>query len=330
MSRLPITLAISGYHHTAPLTTGVVPVVGVDLRVLTLSVEEIFYRFIRYREWEVSEMSFAKYIALRSQGDDSLVALPVFPSRVFRHSSIFVPKDGVTTPEDLRGARVGVPEWAQTAAVYSRGLLVHDYGVGLDEISWFQAGVNEPGRVEKVTLALPDGVSVTPTPDRSLNEMLLCGDLDAVLSAHPPHSIEENDPRVRRLFKDYVGVERDYAARTGIFPIMHVIVIRGDVHRDHPWLARNLMTAFEHARALALAELTEMTASRVAVPWLAQLLEDQREALFGDGPYWPYGVADNHRTLDAFAQYAFEQGVAQRRLTPEELFPPELQSGFRV
>ena len=330
MNKLPITLALSGYHHTDALVTGEVGVEGVDLRVLTLAVEEIFYRFTRFREWEASEMSFGKYIALRSRGDDSLVALPVFPSRVFRHSSIFVGKDGPTDPKELRGARVGVPEWAQTAAVYSRGMLVHQYGVGLDEITWLQAGVNQPGRAEKVTLTLPDGVSVTPVPDRSLNEMLLAGDLDAVLSAHPPRCIEDGDPAVRRLFDDYAEVERAYVASTGIFPIMHVIVVRGDVHRASPWVARNLMTAFERARTLAIAEMEEMTASRVAMPWLPHLIDSQRELLFGSSPWWPYGVADNYRTLDAFAQYAAEQGVAARRMTPEELFPPEVQSGFRV
>jgi 4,5-dihydroxyphthalate decarboxylase len=330
VNKLPITLAISGYHHTDALVTGEVAVEGVDLRVLTLTIEEIFYRFTRFREWDASEMSFAKYIALRSRGDESLVGLPVFPSRVFRHSSIFVGKDGPTDPKELRGTRVGVPEWAQTAAIYSRGMLVHQYGVGLDEITWFQAGVNQPGRTEKVQLSLPDGVSLTPVPDRSLNEMLLTGDLDAVLSAHPPQCIEDGNPAVRRLFDDYPEIERSYVASTGIFPIMHVIVLRGDVHLSHPWVARNLMTAFERARSAAVAELEEMTASRVAVPWLAQLIDAQRELLFGSNSWWPYGVADNYRTLDAFAQYAAEQGVAARRMTPDELFPPEVRSGFRV
>lgn len=328
--KLPITLALSGYHHTDALATGAVEAEGIQLRVLRFAVEEIFYRFTRFREWEASEMSFGKYIALRSRGDESMVGLPVFPSRVFRQSSIFVAADGPTDPKELRGARIGVPEWAQTAAVYSRGMLTHQYCVGLDEITWFQAGVNEPGRVEKVKLSLPDGVSLTPVPDRSLNEMLLAGDLDAVLSAHPPHCIEDGDPSVRRLFDDYAAVERSYVASTGIFPIMHVIVLRDDVYRAHRWVARNLMTAFEEAKSVAIAELEEMTASRVALPWLAELIESQRELLFGASQWWPYGVADNYQTLDAFARYAAEQGVAARRMTPEELFPPEVQSGFRV
>ena len=330
MSKLPITLAISGYHHTDALLTGAVRVEGIDLRVLTLPIEEIFFRFTQFREWEVSEMSFGKYIALRSRGDDSLVALPVFPSRVFRHSSIFVAADGPSEPAELRGARVGIPEWAQTAAVYSRGMLVHQYGVGLDEVTWFQAGVNQPGRKEKVNLSLPEGVSLTPVPDRSLDEMLLAGDLDAVLSAHPPQSIEENNPAVRRMFPDYPKTERDYVANTGIFPIMHVIAIRRDVYQENPWVARNLMTAFEQARDVAVAQLEEMTASRIAVPWLAQTIDSQRELLFGSGPWWPYGVDDNRRTLDAFTQYAAEQGVAAKRMTPEELFAPEAQSAFRI
>jgi 4,5-dihydroxyphthalate decarboxylase len=330
MSRLPITLAMSGYHHTAALENGQAAVEGVDLRVLKMSVEEIFFRFTTFREWDASEMSFGKYIALRSRDDTSLVGLPVFPSRVFRHSSIFVPRDGVTDPRELKGARVGVPEWAQTASVYSRGLLTHEYGVGLDEIEWFQAGVNTPGRSEKVTLDLPDGVVLTSVPDRSLNEMLLSGELDAVLSAHPPRCVEEGDPAVRRLFGDHVSVERDYVARTGIFPIMHVMVLKSDVHEAHPWVARNLMTAFEEAKARSLAELEEMTASRTMIPWTPTRMIDAHELLFSSEDYWPYGVSANRTTLDAFAQYAFEQGVARRRMEPEELFPPELQKQFVV
>jgi 4,5-dihydroxyphthalate decarboxylase len=327
MSEVALTLALSGYYHTDALRTGDIGVEGVDLTVLTLPVEEIFYRFTNFREWEVSEMSFAKYIALRSRGDESLVGIPVFPSRMFRHSSIYVPRDGATNPRELAGARIGVPEWAQTAAVYSRGLLQHDYGLALDEIAWFQAGVNDPGRTEKVVLDLPGGISLTRVPDRSLDQMLLAGELDAVLSAHPPRSIETGDPAVRRLFDDPVEVEREYAARTGIFPIMHLLAVRSDVHAAHPWVASNLLTAFERAKQRSLDALREMTASRVPMPWLQWLIDD---AVAPGSDAWPYGVAGNDVTLRAFAQYAAEQGVASRVMEPEELFPAEVRSHFRV
>jgi 4,5-dihydroxyphthalate decarboxylase len=327
MSEVTLTLALSGYHHTDALRTGDVAVEGVDLTVLTLPVEEIFYRFTNFREWEASEMSFAKYIALRSRGDESLVGIPVFPSRMFRHSSIYVPRDGATDPRELAGARIGVPEWAQTAAVYSRGLLQHEYGLALDEIAWFQAGVNDPGRTEKVVLDLPGGIELTRVPDRSLDQMLLAGELDAVLSAHPPRSIETGSPAVRRLFDDPVAVERDYAARSGIFPIMHLVAVRADVHAAHPWVASNLLTAFERAKQRSLDALREMTASRVPMPWLQWLVDDAAQ-LGTDG--WPYGIAGNEVTLRAFATYAAEQGVAGRVMEPEDLFPPEVRTHFRI
>lgn len=325
---LSLTMAMSGYDHVRDLVTGEVRVEGAELTTLTLPVEEIFYRFLRYREWHVSELSLAKYVALRAAGDDSLRAIPVFPSRVCRHSSIFVRPDGPREPAQLAGARIGLPEWAQTAAVYTRSLLVHEWGIPLRDVHWVQAGVNQPGRREKVQLHLPEGVTLSQEPERSLDEMLRAGDLDAVFSAHPPASFERGDPGIIRLFPDYEPVEREYVTRTGIFPIMHVVVIRSDVLDRDPWIARNLFTAFEAAKEASLARLAEMTASRVPLPWVPGLLAQAR-ALIGPDP-WPYGVEANHVTLDAFARYAHEQGVAARRLEPEELFVPQVLGRYRV
>ena len=202
MAKVPLTLAIGEYDHVRDLFDGTVPVAGVDLNVLRLPVEEMFYRFLLGGEFDVSEVSFGKIAALAAQDDRRFVALPVFPSRVFRHSSIYVRSDGgISRPEQLAGKRVGVPEWAQTAAIYSRGLLAHEYGVDLTSIHWHQAGVNEPGRHEKVALELPSGFRLTVVADRSLSDMLLAGDLDAVLSARPPAPIAAGDPRVRRLVR---------------------------------------------------------------------------------------------------------------------------------
>jgi 4,5-dihydroxyphthalate decarboxylase len=325
---LALTMAMSGYDHVRDLSTGAVRVEGVDLTTLTLPVEEIFYRFLRHREWHVSELSLAKYVALRAAGDESICAIPVFPSRVCRHSSIFVRPDGPRDPRRLSGARIGLPEWAQTAAVYTRSLLVCEWGIPLRDVHWVQAGVNEPGRQEKVELHLPDGVVVSRVPDRSLDEMLLAGDLDAVFSAHPPASFERGDPRIVRLFADYEPVEREYVARTGIFPIMHVVVIRADVLRSDPWVAQNLFTGFVRAKQASLDRLSDMTASRVPLPWAPRRLEEARQ-LTGSDP-WPYGVDANRVTLDAFARYAHEQGVAARRLEPEELFVPQVLGQYRV
>lgn len=325
---LSLTMAMSDYDHVRDLAAGTVRVEGVELTALTLPVEEIFYRFLRYREWHVSELSFAKYVALRAGGDDSIKAIPVFPSRVCRHSSIYVRPDGPRDPAQLAGARIGLPEWAQTAAVYTRSLLTHEWGIPLRDVHWVQAGVNQPGRQEKVQLHLPDGVRLTREPDRSLDEMLHAGDLDAVFSAHPPESYQRGDPGITRLFPDYEPVEREYVTKTGIFPIMHVVVIRADVLDRDPWVAQNLFTAFTAAKDASVARLAEMTASRVPLPWAPVRLAEMAR-LIGPDP-WPYGVEANRLTLDAFTRYAHEQGVAVKRLEPEELFTPEVLGQYRV
>jgi 4,5-dihydroxyphthalate decarboxylase len=327
--RLALTLALSDYDHVRDLTSRAVRVNGIEITHLDLTIEEIFFRFAKFREWDVSEMSMGKYVAGLSQGDTSLTAIPVFPSRVFRHSSIFVRRDGqVSAPADLRGKRVGVPEWAQTAAVYTRALVMHEFGIPLDEIEWVQAGVGEAGRDEKVAPKLPPGVRLVPVADKTLDEMLLRGEIDAVFTARPLPSFLAGDQRVRRLFEEFRSVEEDYYRRTRIFPIMHVIALRRDVFAAAPWVATNLMTAFEEAKRRSIARVTEATASRIPVPWGYDTAA-RTQAIFGPD-YFPYGVEANRRTLDAFLQYAFEQGVCHRRLAVDELFPAEVRSRTKV
>jgi 4,5-dihydroxyphthalate decarboxylase len=326
MERVALTLAMGDYDHTRDLATGEVPVQGASLNVLTLPPEEAFFRFTRFREWEVSEMSMGKYVSLRSQGDDGIVAIPVFPSRVFRQSMIYVREGGkIDRPEQLKGARVGVPEWAQTAVIYARGYLVHQVGVPLDSIEWVQAGVNEAGRAEKVKLKLPKGVRLRPEPARSLNEMLLAGDLDAVLSARPPRGMGKG---IRRLFSDYESAEEAYFRETGVFPIMHVIVIKTEVLARHPWLAMNLYKAFDEAKRRSIERLSDITASHAPLAWLAPYAE-RMKALFGED-FWPYGLESNRKTLQAFVDFAFEQGVCHRKVALEELFPGQVLSSFKV
>ncbi|HXP74854.1 MAG TPA: hypothetical protein VN823_11965 [Stellaceae bacterium] len=329
MPPLPLTLAISEYDHVRDLVSGRVKPEGIDLTALVMPIEEIFYRFTVYREWDASEMAMGKYVSLRSQGDTSLTAIPVFPSRMFRHSSIYVRSDGpVQAPADLKGRRVGIPEWAQTAAIYSRGLLTHQYGLNLAEIAWVQAGVNEPGRTEKVALKLPPGVTVERPAEKSLNGMLLAGELDAVMTAHAPAAFEAGDPRVTRLFADFMPVELAYWRETGIFPIMHCIAIQARVLEVHPWIAMNLLTAFEAAKCRSVARAFEATASRFPIPWSHERA-GLAAPLFG-GDYWPYGIEPNRVTLEAFLSYAHEQGVCHRLLKPEDLFPQEVASAFKV
>jgi 4,5-dihydroxyphthalate decarboxylase len=329
LTKLPLTFAISHYEHISELVTGRVPVEGVDLTVLNLQIEEIFFRQVNYLDFDVSEFSMGKYCSLVSQGNSPFVAIPVFPSRVPRHSSIYVHTKGpVKKPEDLSGKRIGVPEYAQTASVYSRGLIQHQYGVDLTSIHWVQAGVDEPGRLEKVKLKLPPGIKYQSRPDKSLGEMLISGELDAALSAHPPKCFEEGHPNVARLFPDYLDIEMKYVKETGIYPIMHVIVFKREIVERNPWVAVNLFKAFEEARRRSVERALACTSSVLPLPWAYEFMKRMQDVVGPD--LMPYGVEQNRTTLEAFLQYAFEQGVCHRKLTPEELFPPQVQKSFKV
>ncbi len=326
MGQVPLTLAIGDYEHTRDLASGTVPVQGVSLNVLNLPPEEAFYRFTFYREWEVSEMSMGKYVSLRSQNDKSITAIPVFPSRVFRQSMIYV-ADGspLTSAAQLKGKRIGVPEWAQTAVIYARGYLAHQAKVPLTSIDWVQAGVNDAGRIEKVKLKLPKGLRLRRETEHSLNDLLLAGELDAVLSARPPRGVGKG---IRRLFPDYEAVEEAYFRETGVFPIMHVIAIKTDALQANPWIAMNLYKAFEEAKQRSIARLADITASHAPFAWLGPYAERMKR-LFGED-FWPYGLEKNRKTLQAFVDFAYEQGVCHRRIALEDLFPRQVLTSFRV
>jgi 4,5-dihydroxyphthalate decarboxylase len=327
--RLRLTLAINDYDHIRDVTSGRVPVEGVALTTLHFEIEEIFHRFLKYREWDVSEISLAKYVALISQGDTSLTAIPVFPSRMFRHSAFYIRRDGtVKAPADLAGKRVGLPEWAQTAAVYGRALMAHEWGVALGEVDWVQAGVNEAGRAEKVALDLPAGVRCRAEPGRSLNDMLRDGSVDAVMSARPPAAFLSGDPAIARLIPDSREAEASYYAKTGIYPIMHTLALRREIVDAHPWVAMNLFKTFEEAKNRALARARDVAASRLPIPWLREHIA-AAEALFG-ADLFPYGLEPNRKTLEAFLAFAQEQGVTRRALAPEDLFPPQVLTRVRV
>ena len=329
MSKLPLTLAISHYDHVTELVTGRVPVEGVELTALNLQIEEIFFRQFNYRDFDVSEVSMGKYCSLVSQGNSPLVAIPVFPSRVPRHSSIYIRRDGpVKKPQDLAGKRIGIPEWAQTASVYSRGFIQHQYGIDLKSIHWIQAGVDQPGRLEKVKLKLPDGIRYESRPDKSLGGMLISGEIDAALSAHPPLCFDQGHPNVGRLFEDYLDIEMKYVKETGIYPIMHTVAFRREIVEKHPWVAANLFKAFDEARRISVERALACTSSALPLPWGYEFAKRMQAVVGND--LMPYGVEANRTTLDAFLQYAFEQGVCHRRLQPEELFPPQVQKSFKV
>lgn len=325
-----LTLAVGDFDHVRDLTSGAVVPDGIELNCLRFEhVEEMFFRFLNFREWEVSEVSFGAYAALISRGSRDLTAIPVFPARSFRQSSVYVRSEGpVEAPEDLAGRRVGVPAWSQTAGIYARGWLMRQHGLRLEDVEWFQAGLNQPGRIEPVEVELPEGVEVASVADRTLDAMLRDGELDAIISARPPLSFERRDPGVRKLVEDFVEVEEEYYRETGIFPIMHVVVIRRDVLDRDPWVATNLMRAFEEAKRRSLARVLEATVPGFPIPWASAYARRARE-LFGED-FWPYGLEANRPTLEAFLGFAAEQGVCSRRLAPEELFPARVLSEFKV
>ncbi|MDX1482880.1 MAG: 4,5-dihydroxyphthalate decarboxylase [Alphaproteobacteria bacterium] len=329
MPPLHINIATSDYDHIRDIALGRVPIEGTTFNYQIYPIEETFYRFVHYREWEVSEMSFGKFASIMSEPEPGIIGLPIFTARMFRQSSVYVRKDaGIETAADLRGKRVGVPEWAQTAAVYTRGWLTDDIGIPLSEIEWFQAGLNEPGRREQIELNLPDGCNLTPVPDKSLKDMLEAGELDACFAARPPQGMEAPGSNIRPLFADGPAEEAAYFEHSGVFPIMHTVAIRGDVYAANPWLAQNLFKAFTRAREMSLARIFDRQTSRFMVPWLVDYAEAKRAELGAD--YFPYGLEENRKTLEVYLRWCYEQGIAKRELTPDELFAPETRSAFKV
>lgn len=329
MANLPLSIAVGDYDHMRDLTTGRVHPDGIEIRPINAPTEEMFFRFIKFQEFDVSEVSFAKALAMVSQPNPWLVLIPVFPSRAFRHSSIYVGRQAkINRPKDLIGKKVGLPEWAQTASIYSRGLLAHEYGVDLTSIDWYQAGVNNAGRKEKVTIKLPSGIRYTACPDKSLSEMLLSGEIDAALSARPPNAFLHHPDQVTRLFNDYRALELEYWQRTQIFPIMHVIAIKKTVYEANRWIARSLMTAFEEAKNRSLERAADITASYYPIPWTADYAQASQNILGQD--FWPYGFKENASTLEAFTQYAFEHGITPRKMAIDEIFVPEVLESVKV
>lgn len=321
MNELELTLAINDYDHTRDLVHGIVPVPGIRLRPVVLPPPEINGRMTLHREWHVAEFGLGKYAALRAAGDDELVAIPVFPARAFRQSCIYVRTESdLGRPEDLAGRRVGIPEWAQTAVTYVRGFMVHQHGVDLVGIEWHQAGVNRPGRVEKVTVRPPAGTRIVPHPDNTLERLLATGAVDALVTAQPPDAFVAGEPWIRRLYADPRAAEQAYFRATGVFPIMHGVAIRRDILDQHPWVAIELLKGFETARARSLTRLRDAMFARLPLAW-AEAATAAEEAVFGPDLY-PYGIEPNRATLAAFLGFAHEQGVAERLLTIEEIFAP--------
>ena len=320
MNRLRLTLACWDYDRTRALADGSVQPDGVELVYLMQPVEETFFRMLRYREFDCSEMSLSSYVASLNAEEPPFMAIPAFPSRFFRHSCIFVSaKSGIRKPEDLKGRRVGVPEYQMTAPVWIRGILSDDYGVKVTDVEHFSGGEEEPGRDEKIKLNLPASIRVRPIgPAQTLSRMLAEGELDALVTARTPSTFRTQPDKVQRLFPSYVEQEKAYYRRTGIFPIMHTVVLKEELAREHPWLPRALFDAFTEAKRVAYRRLADTAVLPYVLPWLVAEVEETR-ALMGDDPF-PYGVRRTRKTVETLAEYSFRQGLAPRRLAVEDLF----------
>jgi 4,5-dihydroxyphthalate decarboxylase len=322
LGKLKITLACGPYDRTWALASGQVQPEGVDLNYVALPPEELFWRMAVHGEFDASEFSLGAMSILLGRGGHRFVGIPVFPSRFFRHSSIFVNvHSGIKRPEDLRGKKVGVPDYTMTANTWIRGLLEHDYGVKPTDMQWVTGGLNEPGRKQRVATKPIPGLKVTHSDTWVLSELLDTGEIDALIGAREPDSFRAGSPNVARLFPDYKPVEVDYYRRTGIFPIMHLVVLKRETYERHPWLAYSLLKAFEESKRLCQEEMSRQSALRYMLPWMIPELEETVR-IMGDN-YWPYGVEANRRVIEAFIEYSAEQGLIESRFSVEDMFAPE-------
>ena len=330
MSKLRLTLACWDYDRARALADGSVEAEGIDLNVLALPVEETFFRMLRHREFGAAEMSLSSYVVSLQRDDPPFIAIPAFPSRLFRHNGIFISAaSGIREPKDLAGKRIGVPEYQLTAPVWQRGILQDEYGVDPASPEYFTGGLFEPGREEKITLNLPEKFRVRSIPPgKTLSGMIEAGELDAVQAPHPPSTFYSAPQAVKRLQENYVDIERAYFRKTRIFPIMHTVAIRRELYEANRWIAQALFKAFLAAQRKVYEGFHHHEAYQTMLPWqMAQVEEAQR--LLGDD-WWAYGFEPNRHVLDTFLRYHHEQGLSSRRLKPEELFAPETFESFKI
>ncbi len=320
MSKLNLSIATTDYDHFRDFRLGDVTAEGIDHNWLNLGHHECFARFTANREFDLAELSFASFSTQVTRKVSDIIGLPVICSRVFRFSSFYVNRNSkIATVEDLKGKKIGSPEWAHSAAVYMRGWMHNEMGVKLTDVHWVQAGANAPGRKEKVELNLPEGLKLTRIADKSLSELLAAGEIDCAIIARPPTCFLEGHPDVVRLFPDYLEMEEKEYERTGVWPIMHIIAMRKRILDAHPWAARNLYNAFQESKRRSIERLLDPAVSRYPLAWLPTYARRMRD-IFGDDPF-PYGIEENRATWEQMALYTFQQGIAHREFKPEEIFP---------
>jgi len=330
MAKIRLTLACWDYDRTRALQDGRVEVEGVDLTYLPLRVEETFWRMLRYGEFDAAEMSTGSFLMARDKGSPRLIGIPVFPSKTFRHSCIYINTDsGIQKPADMAGKRVGVPEYQITMATWARGILQHEYGVAPEKMKWFTGGEEHPGRQDKVRHNLPPNIDIQAIPaDKTLSGMLERGEIDAMISAHMPSPFVRRYPKVRRLIPNFREVEQEYFQRTKIFPIMHTIVIREEVYEKQPWIAQSLFKAFDESKRLCKEAMYEFSALKYMLAWSIDEMEKEREILGDDA--WAYGLEPNRHALETLIQYTYEQGLISKRFEVESLFAKSTLEEFKI
>ncbi len=330
MAKLQLTMACWNYDRTRALLEGRVQPDGIEVNYLNLPVEETFFRMLRHGEFDVAEMSLSSYVVSLFKPERPFIAIPVFPSRFFRHSCIYVNgARGIKEAKDLAGRKIGNPEYQMTALVWIRGILAEEYGVPVNSVTYYTGGLEKPGRPEKLALDLPASIHVERIgPDQTLSSMLAGGDIDALYTARMPSCFRRGEGQVKRLFEDFNPIERDYFRRTHIFPIMHTVVMRRDVYERNPWVAQSLFKAFCAAQQETYDDLNETAALKAMLPWLPAHIEETRREMGDD--FWPYGFQRNRDTLATFLRYSYEQGLSKQLLEPERLFAPETLESFRV
>jgi len=320
MPNLNLNIAFWDYDRTRPLLDERVRPEGINPNITVLRPRDIFPRMLQHQEFHAAEMSLASYVILKARNKCPFVAIPVMLSKIFRHDCIYVrPDAGIREPADLRGKRIGLPQYSSTAGVFIKGLVQHEYGVPPTEITWIMGGQDTPAPAPLVPLDLPADFHLEfIDEDKTLEGMLADGDLDALFATYIPNLFLNGSRKIARLFPNFKEVEQDYYRRTGIFPIMHTVVIREDVHEEHPWVAASLYDAFSQAKDLAVNRLYDTDALALTLPFLIDHLEETWRTFGSD--YWSYGVGSNRPALEALAQYVVDQGLAPRVVSTEELF----------
>ena len=321
MAKLECSVAAGDYDRTRPLFDGTVRIDGITPVFMALEPEEVFFRAFRHAEFDIAELSLSSFTLKTARGDCPYVGVPVFLSRAFRHNAIYVRTDRIRTPADLKGKRVGLPEYQLTACVWVRAFLAEDHGVNPEDVTWVRGGLEEPGRLEKIPFDLPNNLRLEAAPEgKSLSALLEAGEIDAIVAPRGPSCYERGAKNIAWLFPDPIAAAAEYFKRHGIFPVMHLIGVRKTLAEAHPWLPTAVLKAFEQAKAIALAKLADTSASKVTLPFAEEQLK-AAQALMGRD-YWPYGVAANRKVLEAFLRTHHAQGLSSRLVAVEELFHP--------